>query len=132
MTERRKPEDDWAYSADETIWSGGFGSREEAIEEGAFSDHGGVIRVARGKTPPMPWELLRASDVVRDIMERDEYDHDAAEGLLTATSEQLDDLELAMAATMRAWCERHGKLPRWTDIDDSTIERVEVEEPADG
>lgn len=120
----------WSISTNEEHYFGTWDTLEDAIAEGT-SQHE-AFWVGQCVQPVQP-ELLFDGNSVVDWLESAVYEHDDyagewAEGAVTPTREQCDDLAAAIRTLIGNWLDRHKLRPEFWNIDPKTVRKIDSSE----
>lgn len=128
-TDENKTEETYAYSLDEEMYHGGYGSPEEAAHE-CFEcdDDAETCHVGRCVTPD-PVDYLDAEILIDNIQCQDDFAGEWAENWPGEAKEQRDELTAEFKKVFAAWLDRHNLRPRFFNVVDvQTITRESLED----
>ncbi len=108
----------WGYSRDGEMYSGAFGSKEEAV---CAAQKNESSYVGQYHAPSAPEDYIDADDLIEKVLCQDEYCGDWADGCLDANPEQKQELTAAVRKVFADWMDRHGLRPAFGMIDEATV-----------
>ena len=112
----------YAYSFDRETFTGSFSTREKALADAlvkCFKEEVPPPTVYIGQViPPDPHAAGNAEDVIDNMRRRVRIDVGEAANswLKNLTSQQIEELDVELKATILAWMTRHDLLPEHTKI----------------
>lgn len=115
----------WGFSSSGETYIGAYDSREEAIQDGRIdaADPSGSFYVGQYRDPTVEG-CVDADLLLEHILCQDDFCGDWAEGSLSASDNQLDELTDAIQKVLGEWIDRHGLRPNFGIVESS--EKVEV------
>lgn len=123
----------WSISTNEENYNGVFDTEEDAIAEGKASEYG-RFWVGKCVTPIQPEAMFQES-AIEDWLEHhvwghDDYSGEWAEGHVSPTPEQMDELASQIRPFIAAWLDRHSLRPKFWNIDPFSVRQIDSEREA--
>ena len=119
----------WGYSTNEEWYTGSFDTREDAIAEGR--EYGSSrFWVGQFVDPPTPESYIDAEDIIEKVLCQDEYCLECADGCLSCTREQQDELTTAIRKTFGEWLDKHDLRPTFGLVENA--EEINTDEAEEG
>ncbi len=113
----------WSISTDEEHYESLFDTAEEAVEEGRSGET--PFWIGQCVAPIPPENIWKAEDWIENVLLQWDYSGDWAEDSVSATGEQLAELESDVRKVMAAWMNRHRLRSTHWIIDPETVRKIE-------